>query len=395
MRAWTTPADIEEKVRRRWRSGDLLRAWAKDEPFPTIDVPLRGPTASELADQLSEWRLWVESLNRASHGGLSFTIQTRTVGGKRLGRTEAPDRAIISDFGQAWKLLGVRPDVQAFDTALAVADPVPQAYEWVLAHPLKALKLEPEWEAILAAREWLDQNRGSGLYLRQIDAPGVETKLIERHRRVLAELLDVTGSAAGFTPALGYAVKPALVRMRFDPELLGMPAAITEAQLRLSELAELGSGAEDIGARLQQAIIVENEISYLSLPVPRRGIVIWGEGYAADIGSSLEWLQEADTRGRVSYWGDIDTHGFAILNQVRSFLPNVKSLLMDRRILLAHRDRWGIEPTPTNIALDRLTEDESALYEDLVTDRYVARLRLEQERINWAWVEQELSSFSS
>ena len=87
----------------------------------------------------------------------------------------------------------------------------------------------------------------------------------------------------------------------------------------------------------------------------------------------------------VHYWGDLDTHGFAILDRLRAWLPQTTSFLMDRDTLLAHRERWGSEPSPTAAALTRLTDAEQATYEDLVGDRYADRVRLEQERIDWAW----------
>ncbi len=63
---------------------------------------------------------------------------------------------------------------------------------------------------------------------------------------------------------------------------------------------------------------------------------------------------------------------------------------MDRDTLLAHRDRWGREPKPTHAALTRLREDEAALYADLVSDRFDAQVRLEQERIDWDWAIERL-----
>jgi len=63
---------------------------------------------------------------------------------------------------------------------------------------------------------------------------------------------------------------------------------------------------------------------------------------------------------------------------------------MDRDTLLAHRDRWVTEATPTAARLSRLTVDEEALYHDLITDRLGRRVRLEQERIDWAWVAERL-----
>ena len=42
-------------------------------------------------------------------------------------------------------------------------------------------------------------------------------------------------------------------------------------------------------------------------------------------------------------WGDIDTHGFAILDQLRGILDSVQSLLMDRETLFAFLSQWGRE----------------------------------------------------
>ncbi len=63
---------------------------------------------------------------------------------------------------------------------------------------------------------------------------------------------------------------------------------------------------------------------------------------------------------------------------------------MDRATLVAHRDRWVREPSPTAARLDRLAPDEAALYADLVADRLGEAVRLEQERIDWAWARQRL-----
>ena len=93
---------------------------------------------------------------------------------------------------------------------------------------------------------------------------------------------------------------------------------------------------------------------------------------------------------RVHYWGDLDTHGLAILHRLRTHLPHVESFLMDSKTLHAHRDRWGRESTPTSASLDRLTAAEAAVYDDLVSDRFAEQVRLEQERIDWAWTLERL-----
>ncbi|MBI5438249.1 MAG: hypothetical protein HY936_04790 [Nitrosomonadales bacterium] len=46
--------------------------------------------------------------------------------------------------------------------------------------------------------------------------------------------------------------------------------------------------------------------------------------------------------------------------------------------------------SPTVRELNRLQPEESALYDDLRCNRFVPSLRLEQERIGFAWVEAAL-----
>ena len=68
---------------------------------------------------------------------------------------------------------------------------------------------------------------------------------------------------------------------------------------------------------------------------------------------------------------------------------------MDRETLLAHRDRWVTEDRSAKSVLTRLTPDERDLYSELVGDGLGERVRLEQERIDWHWVEQRLPGVNS
>lgn len=369
---WTTPAGIAAKVRRGWDDGSLLRAFVSGDPCPVIEVPLRGPVAADLGEHFDRARAWADGIRAASQGGRAYEVVSGRIGGRLAGATELPARAVVETYDRAWRLLGAATEAAAFRSLVEAAHTEPRAREWALRAPIAAIALADEWLTVLAALRWLDARRDSGLYLRQVTAPGVDTKFIERHRGVLAAMLGVP--ARGFTAALGYATKPSTVRMRFAPGVLAMPSGLSEAVLRTDELRRLR-------VRPRRALIVENEITYLSVPVPDDGVVLWGKGYDADEPASLDWLAGID----VDYWGDLDTHGFGILHRVRAWLPHARSVLMDRETLLAHEDRWGKEPSPTAAALTTLDAAETALYTDLVTDRYGVRVRLEQERIDWDW----------
>ena len=117
-------------------------------------------------------------------------------------------------------------------------------------------------------------------------------------------------------------------------------------------------------------------------------MVIFGGGYGIERLADIGWLKTCD----IIYWGDIDTHGFAILNQLRAHLPQAKSFLMDSETLLAHRPLWGDEPTPELKSLQRLTTEERALFDDLRDNRLGLRVRLEQERIGFEWLTTRLAA---
>jgi hypothetical protein len=375
---WTTPDDIVAKVRRRWEDGSLLRAYATGEPFEPIEVLLRGPKPAQIGDDIGAARDWVLALDAGRRNDSRYALEWKSVGGRQIGRNRLPHRAVVSSYEQAWALLGVRAVVDRLGELLALVQHRAQIREWAVALPHRALALASEMPRLIAAYEWLDGHRQSRRYLREISAPGVDTKFAERYRADLAGMLGVSPSATGFLTDLGLRSKPAMVRLRPAPSL-GLPAPLTELAVRSEELAKL-----EVRPRI--ALIIENEISYLSATVPEDGAVFWGRGFDVDRVGRLPWLAGVE----VVYWGDIDSHGFAILDRLRAWLPAARSVLMDRETLLAHRDRWVTEDRPASSALTRLTSDEHDVYTELVEDRLAERVRLEQERIDWGWVEERL-----
>lgn len=370
---WTRPTDIRAQVRKRWDDGSLLRAYAAGEPFPVIEVPIRGPRVSEIGGDLGTVQDWSATLESGRHGDRHYALTYSDVGGRLIGRNQLPHRAAVSSYDQAWTLLGVTAEVRWYDEVLQLTAVEPVVRAWVAAQPLKAVGLLAEWPQLLSAYRWLDDHRGSARYLREITAPGVDTKLVERHRGVLAALLGVSTSPTAFLLDLGLVARPELLRLRAHPGTFG---SLSDLTVRVDELR-----VAEVSVR--SAVIVENEITFLSMPVPRDGMVLWGKGFEVDRSGSLPWLRSAD----VHYWGDLDTHGFAILNRLRAWLPQTRSFLMDRPTLLEHQERWGHESMPTRARLDRLSSEEAAVYDDLVSDRLGDRVRLEQERIDWAWAE--------
>jgi hypothetical protein len=381
-RQWTRLADIREVVRRKWP--DLLTAFMTGAPWEPLDVPLRGPGPAEIGERLADVQDWAAEWERAGRGPLR--VEYKKIGGRLVGTNQIPSRAWLDSYDQAWELLGTRREVRKLTelAELAKAE-CPRVVSWLERRPVRALDLAAAWPRLLATVRWIDDRQLPGMYVRQVDVPGVDTKFIEKHRRVVTELLDlqleparIDQAAPDFEGRYGFARKPAYVRLR-----TAVPdARFSEMALRAAELA-----ATDLPG-VTRAYIVENEITYLAFPLVPEAIVLFGGGYAVDILQGLGWLADLD----LVYWGDVDTHGFAILNRLRHRFPRARSILMDRDTLLAHQSQWVTESTPTRAALDRLTPAELELYADLVGGTLGPAIRLEQERVSFAALKQALGS---
>jgi len=378
---WTRPADVRAALRKRWDSGTLLRRFAAGEDWEPLGLPIRGPSARQMGEHLAEARQWAAEWAEAGRGPLR--VEYKPVGGRHFGANSIPGRAWVDGYDDVWALLKVASDVRRLTGLIEVARGT-RLVPWLTAHPMRALRLADDWDRLLATVTWIERRQVPGMYLRQVDAPGVDTKFIERHRGVLAELLDaqldpsrVAADAPDFADRYGFLRRPGYVRFRVAGGFRGF----SELSARADEFTSAPGG-------ISRAYVIENEITYLAFPVPAAEMVIFGGGYAVPVLEPLGWLAGLD----VVYWGDIDTHGFAILNRLRHHLPHARSMLMDRATLLDHREHWGCEPAPTAAVLDRLDPAESALYADLITDSYAPSVRLEQERVSFSAIEKAVDN---
>lgn len=140
---------------------------------------------------------------------------------------------------------------------------------------------------------------------------------------------------------------------------------------------------------VSNVFFTENEVNYLAFPPLKKSMVIFGAGYGFERLKDAHWLRDCE----VFYWGDIDTHGLAILASARKYFPHIHSILMDESTLLAHRAFWGTESLQSAAnTLPLLTSAEQQLYNNLKTNRWRENIRLEQERIGWSFVTAVLQS---
>ena len=325
----------------------------------------------------------MDTLRRAAtdrRGQRRFTIECRTVRNRLLGENFVPARIHIDSLEQLAELLGTVREIERLNAALAATRrELPGAEAWLADHPWEVLDQYDAWPRILATVRWIVDHDPSTLDLRHLDVADVDTKFVERNRKVLGRLLDevlpinrIDPTAYDFARRYGFRPRPRYVRIRLLSPVRGLPAQVTELEIRADELAALLLPVTTV-------FVVENQASYLAFPEMPEAIVVFGGGFAVTTLELVPWLAEKE----VVYWGDIDTHGFAILDRLRERVPGARSILMDSSTLLAHRDQLTNEPNPTNASLHHLTEEESDLYRDLIEDRYGSAVRLEQERVRF------------
>lgn len=385
---WTTSADIEAQVLRLWERGQLLRAAITGASMYPLALKLKRPSRSELGTRFDDVRRWIRELEDGSrvHRGYGYDIEFVETGHRQLGRNRVPRRILVPTEEDALRLIHkTRPAKRFQELSSAILTAFETLRPWVEVHALKVLEYDDRWSRILRVLSWFRANPRSDLYLRQLEIEGIDSKFIETERAILYELLDAIGlSMPGgpgttFEQRFGLRRKPFLVRFR----LLDASQTIhgfSDLTVPLDELGNQELPTDDV-------FITENEVNALAFPPRAKTIVLFGQGYAAEKLGEIKWL---GTR-RVFYWGDIDTHGFAALDRLRQWLPSVTSWLMDLETLLTHRSMWVEEFEQQAGPLLRLTEPERVLFRELRNDTHGPRVRLEQERISYAWVGRALS----
>lgn len=192
---------------------------------------------------------------------------------------------------------------------------------------------------------------------------GVDGKWIGAHRRLLLSLL----APFGITD-LGLRRSDTRLRLRY----LNHAPALSDIEIPLAQAANLFTDSPP------RVLIVENKQTFLALPTLSDAtpptIALLGSGTAAHQLHALDWLNHTD----ITYWGDLDAAGFAILNAVRAHFPHTKSLLMDTATVTTFQHLAVPDPGDGSATLTHLTTEEDRAYRQLFT---AGRLRIEQERI--------------
>ena len=283
--------------------------------------------------------------------------------------------------------------------------------EYIKTHARSIAQIGADFWVIVQLVDYLASlKRTPHIYVRQVSLPLMDTKFIERNYRMIDELLilclpkerdlqeceplesDKQGykksrSFSDFVKRWGFANKKEMIRWRMlDPKMSSSlyegAGSMIDSIVPIDVLAHLKLNFEHV-------IICENEVCYLNLPAITNSIAIFGSGYKVGLLSELPWLKDKD----IIYWGDIDTHGFNILNSFREALNysfkdshydaslKVRTMLMDMDTLKSNKHYIVQESESVSTFLATLKGKEYLCYEALINHSMGKQVRLEQELI--------------
>ena len=378
------PDDVRQFLARRFQSKH--REWLIGDPgegqWP-LEVPLGIPTEQAALRQVDGVRAWVG----AWQGWQANTVQTS---------------GTLYWCERRWKALGVQrlPEKLALGGPEEVAMWIGESARWeraqsryrtltarwpVLAQPLPryfyvfSFYFYSDFNRLAEMLDWIANHRQSDLYPRQLPVSGLDSKWLDGRKGLLTDLVaaiqEDSSSELDFYQRCGLKAPPLLVRMRVLDQAL---------RARVGGVGDITAPVEDLAGLnlpVSHVFIVENLQTGLAMSDMPGAVVFMRLGYNVDVLARFPWLACA----KCIYWGDLDTHGFAILHRARSYIPELQSVLMDEDTLLRHKALWVDESAQhpaTELTL--LTEQEQQLYRDLKQQRWGQNVRLEQERIDWA-----------
>lgn len=358
----TSPAAARKAGRDRWDR--VLRAWLIGEELP-LRIPVQGASAptSVVMANVHGYRDWIRSWEEQPHVSMRL-VRKGPLGEIRVPAAVTPPTidAYAEWIGAARDLALLRRRVDALSrfgcdrSGLSrVRSDLVEMGDEEFGHLLDLLTWRREFQEPTRARD--------------VPLIGVGSKWVENRIGLIEPVLAACGLArdgadrferCGLLRGSG-----AKLPLRFDPEdfpVLDLdcdPASFIRWPDRTHTL-----------------LILENEAPFRRL-APRPGYALaWGCGHAAR--ATLPELSAA-TRIRLLYWGDCDSHGYAILNGLRGDLPDLRSVGMGIDTVLKSAGSLISEAVSERIeiVMPRLTDAEAAGRGHLMRNH----ARLEQERV--------------
>lgn len=362
---------VHQRIDKYWADSILAETQSRDDPRWPWAVTLTGLNGQALNENWSDvWRWIVDWDAWAGSNGCTLTTSNRRVGGAIR---SIPTRLIVPDLDTAAAIANSewpRRLAAARTRAQTLVAEFPATTSGALLRNACALS-DVDFELARAAADWFRRHDATGLTARQVPIAGLHAKWLEKNTRLVTGLSGRT--------ELGLVTRPSRIQFSY------LDDGWMRQGNRRRDSVTLDEPDQPPGYQPRIVVITENKDSALFFPPVERGIVIEGSGDAVIRLSQLPWVRACPT---VIYWGDLDAHGFAILDRLRGTGIAAQSMLMDETTL--HRYAAYASPTYADgrpLPIGRpaptpfLSNDERRLLERITDPEWDGPRRIEQERI--------------
>ncbi|MBN2038792.1 MAG: hypothetical protein JW864_02050 [Spirochaetes bacterium] len=376
---WTTISDIRKILEKKWIKGIILREALHPQGIFPLRLSLTGPAPVELSSMFAEARKWIAEFTALGRSEI-IKVEWKEVNNRIIGQNRIPVAVIFESPEQAARMLDKIYEYSLFKKVSGdLLSVFPVLKDWILKNIFRIINIADDLPRLIAVTQWIIKNPVPRIYTRQLSLKGVNTKFIESNKKEIGDWLDIllcqadinsafTGTG-NFEQRFGFKSKPQIIRFRILDEKI-IIRGFSDIAVTADEFCRNTPDAENI-------FIIENDINCLAFPPVKNGMVVFGRGYGFSFLSNAHWLMDR----KIRYWGDIDTHGFAILSQFRGFFPQTESFLMNEDILLKCRNSWTTETEQSSATPANLNKQEMNLFLDLKNNRFGKSVRLEQEFI--------------
>ncbi|MGB3948433.1 MAG: Wadjet anti-phage system protein JetD domain-containing protein [Bacteroidia bacterium] len=314
--------------------------------------------------------------------GYGYKVHLKTIKSAKLGEQNLPEQIVFEKEADYLKFLRKETEVSRFVADVnKLLELFPNLREWILKNPLRIVAQQGKWDSLLLVLDFFVKNPRPQLYTRELPI-SVHTKFVEQNKGIIEELLMVL--CPDQINSEGSTFEDRLSLKRYEPYFHIKILDKNIAQKHFSGLTDIGITPTELKGlviNVSRIIIIENKQNYknvenfLSLPMMKETIAVFGSGYRSGELNKIDWLKSK----QLYYWGDIDLHGFEILSYLRKSYPGIQSFLMDELTFETFQsERVQGSFSKVNV-LNHLDVNEEKLYKRLLN--LTERNRLEQEKI--------------
>jgi hypothetical protein len=267
-----------------------------------------------------------------------YLVETETKVSRTMGKQTFVSSIVIETEQDFLYLIKAEKQGALFSTHLSLLKATFSEKElvpWLLAKKMEIFSHWGEQDGIWFCQisRFLVANPNCGLFARELDVEA-PTKFLENNLALIKSLVGTfrpLGEGDDDFTRLGLRKKESLVKIRSNKEF----QIIVDGKLcgYTTILMLSPENFKTFELNVKRIFIVENETLFLTFPLQENDLCLYAGGYGilACKDSNLLFCSQ------IYYFGDLDEHGFAILDKFRALYGQTQSFCMDLKTLQDHQ----------------------------------------------------------